>query len=197
VLIRRVDLDRIATGEIDLVLRRWTRPTVRAGGTLRTSIGLLDIVAVERIDEDDLTDGDARRAGCADRADVLASFAGRHGDWYRIVVALGGPDPREELRQRSVLDGDEIAEIERRLRRLDAASAGGPWTDATLAVIARRPGVRAGDLARELGRERDAFKVDVRKLKALGLTISLDVGYRLSPRAEALLSARLDGGPLD
>ncbi len=30
------------------------------------------------------------------------------------------------------------------------------------------------------------FKRDVRKLKELGLTESLDTGYRLSPRARAL-----------
>jgi hypothetical protein len=45
--------------------------------------------------------------------------------------------------------------------------------------------VRAGDLAVELGREREPFKIDVRKLKNLGLTTSLEVGYRLSPRGEA------------
>jgi hypothetical protein len=38
--------------------------------------------------------------------------------------------------------------------------------------------------------ERLPFKANVRKLKALGLTESLDVGYRLSPRGEALLAAR-------
>ena len=56
-----------------------------------------------------------------------------------------------------------------------------------LRLIAERPAVRAGDLAESLGRERLAFKADVRKLKALGLTESLGVGYRLSPRGEAWL----------
>jgi len=35
------------------------------------------------------------------------------------------------------------------------------------------------------GRPTQPFKTDVRKLKNLGLTISLPVGYRLSPRGEA------------
>ena len=47
--------------------------------------------------------------------------------------------------------------------------------------------MRAGDLADALGRERLPFKADVRKLKALGLTESLPIGYRLSPRGEAFL----------
>lgn len=48
-------------------------------------------------------------------------------------------------------------------------------------------GVRAGDLAPQANRETRAFKQDVRKLKELGLTVSLETGYRLSPRGEALL----------
>jgi hypothetical protein len=59
-----------------------------------------------------------------------------------------------------------------------------------LELIDARPGVRAGDLADSFGMERLAFKADVRKLKALGLTESLEVGYRLSPRGAAYLSAQ-------
>jgi hypothetical protein len=55
--------------------------------------------------------------------------------------------------------------------------------------VAERPGVVSTVLAQEAGRERMAYKADVRKLKALGLTESLPVGYRLSPRGEALLAA--------
>jgi hypothetical protein len=44
------------------------------------------------------------------------------------------------------------------------------------------------------GRERHPFKTDVRKHKELGLTESLEVGYRLSPRGRALL-ARLGDRP--
>ena len=56
-----------------------------------------------------------------------------------------------------------------------------------LALIADRPAVRAPDLAASLGRDTLTFKRDVRKLKELGLTESLEVGYRISPRGAALL----------
>jgi hypothetical protein len=56
-----------------------------------------------------------------------------------------------------------------------------------LRLIADRPGTRAADLAAELGREKLPFKAEVRKLKELGLTESLQVGYRLSPRGRAYL----------
>jgi hypothetical protein len=50
--------------------------------------------------------------------------------------------------------------------------------------------VRAGDLCRVAGQEILTFKTNVRKLKALGLTESLEVGYRLSPRGTAWLKTR-------
>ncbi len=89
----------------------------------------------------------------------------------------------------AVLSDDEVADLGRRLARLDRASSHGSWTAAVLRTIAARPGVRAADLAAGFGRETQPFKLDVRKLKNLGLTISLEVGYRLSPRGEAYLAA--------
>ena len=77
----------------------------------------------------------------------------------------------------------------RRLDRLDRASRHGPWTAPVLRAIADGPGVRAADLAAGFGRDRDPFKLDVRKLKELGLTESLRPGYRLSPRGRAVLDA--------
>jgi hypothetical protein len=45
----------------------------------------------------------------------------------------------------------------------------------------------AATLAEELGQEKLVFKRNVRKLKELGLTESLEIGYRLSARGRALL----------
>ena len=73
---------------------------------------------------------------------------------------------------------------------MDARSAHGPWAWATLAAIAERPAVRAPDLAASFGRETAPFKTDVRRIKALGLTHSLPVGYELSPRGRAVLDSR-------
>jgi hypothetical protein len=100
---------------------------------------------------------------------------------------LAGSDPRVVLREQESLDSAERANLERRLARLDAASPTGPWTRTVLDLLDQRPAVRASDLAASLGLERDVFKRNVRKLKELGLTESLEVGYRLSPRGRALL----------
>lgn len=36
-------LEKIGKGEVTLAFRRWTKPTVRAGGTLRTAAGVLAV----------------------------------------------------------------------------------------------------------------------------------------------------------
>jgi hypothetical protein len=48
--------------------------------------------------------------------------------------------------------------------------------------------MRAVDLAERLDRDKLPFKADVSRLKALGLTESLETGYRLSPRGKALMA---------
>ncbi|WP_312161286.1 hypothetical protein [Phenylobacterium sp.] len=184
-------LKAIAEGEVDLAFRRWRKPTVKAGGTLHTPAGLLAIDAVEIIAAEAVTAQDAARAGYASAAAVLADLAGE-APIHRIAFRRLGEDPREALR-RDVSDG-ALDEVEARLARLDAKAA---WTGAVLELIAAHPGVRAPDLAARLGRETLAFKTDVRKLKALGLTESLEVGYRLSPRGQALRTRRLQAGAPD
>jgi hypothetical protein len=107
--------------------------------------------------------------------------------WSDDLVVLRIAFHREEPTAPVPLPPLDDDAIDARLDRLDARSPTGPWTRATLDLIARRPGVRAADLAAELGRERLPFKADVRKLKRLGLTESLEVGYRLSPRGRAVV----------
>jgi hypothetical protein len=116
----------------------------------------------------------------------VVALGDRTGTLYRVRFHVAGPDPRLALRDQDTLGADDVAALQRRLARLDDR-ADGAWTTRVLQLIAAHPGVRAGDLAAELGRERLAFKADVRRLKALGLTESLEVGYRLSPRGRAWL----------
>ena len=110
---------------------------------------------------------------------------------FRVGLRYAGTDPRETLREQ-VPSAEEVDEIRAWLDRLDRSSAVGPWTRASLEIIDRSPGVRAPELAAELGRETQEWKRDVRKLKEKGLTESLAIGYRLSPRGEAVLD---HGGP--
>ena len=188
-LIKRAVLDGISEGRLDLQFRRWRKPTVKTGGALRTAVGELAITSVTRVSQREISARDAQRAGFASRAELLRALASREvGDLYRIELHRVGPDRRAVLRADAALDANAVAEIARRLDRLDAASRHGPWTRAVLQLIAARPATLAADLATSMGRERAPFKNDVRKLKELGLTESLEVGYRLSPRGEAFLA---------
>ena len=162
---------------------------VRAGGTLLTSVGQLAIEGVDAVTLRDLTESDAVAAGFADVGELTAALSGRQeGTPYRVRLRLAGPDPRIALRA-ALPAADELRGMLDRLDRWDSSSITGPWTWSAMGVIARRPGVRAGDLAAEIEMERARFKSHVRKLKGLGLTESLEVGYRLSPRGEAVFAA--------
>ena len=186
-LLKRETLERIAAGEITLAFRRWKRPTVRAGGRLRTAIGELAIEAVDVVSAASLTARDAKQAGFASLAALRKALRGREGELHRVRLCLAGPDRRVALRAKSRLSRPELDEIAQRLARMDARSKDGAWTQVVLERIAGAPGVRAGDLAAEIGLERLAFKQRVRRLKELGLTESLEVGYRLSPRGRTVL----------
>jgi hypothetical protein len=177
----------IADGSVTLAFRRWDRPRVRPGGTQRTGAGVIRVESVEEVDPETLTEDDARRSGVRSLAELRRLLERRTGAHvYRMRVAPDGPDPRIALREQADLSDDDRRALDARLDRWDAG-INGPWTRQVLRLIAERPGVRAPDLAASLGRETLAFKRDVRRLKELGLTVSLPVGYELSPRGRAYL----------
>jgi hypothetical protein len=188
VLFRRRALELIRAGEVSLAFRRWERPRAKAGGRQRTFVGELAIDSVEPVERADITEADARRAGHAGLEALLAELDARgQAQIWRIELRWAREDPRRSMRERAELDDAELAGLSGRLERFDRASRHGPWTRETLELIASRPEVRAAELAASVGRETQPFKRDVRKLKELGLTESLERGYRLSPRGQALI----------
>jgi hypothetical protein len=179
----------IADGSVTVTFRRWRRLQARAGRRQRTPAGLIEIDAVEVVDPATISDEDAARGGYGDAATLVAALRGEPDDpVYRVAFhAVREPDPRAVLAATDRLAPADVEEIDKRLNRLDRAG-GRTWTREVLEAIAARPGVRAPDLAASFGRETPAFKLDVRKLKNLGLTISLRAGYELSPRGRAYLA---------
>ena len=188
-LFKQVILEGIAAGKVTLAFRRWQRAAVKAGGTLRTSAGVLKFETVEPVARAGITGRDALRAGFPSAEALKRDLGGDDGRRiYRIAFRRAGDDPRIELRSRPDLDAAAIADLRKRLDRYDAAAAA-PWTERSLKLIADCPGLRAADLAQRLRFDKDKFKINVRKLKDLGLTESLDVGYRLSPCGKAFLAS--------
>jgi hypothetical protein len=175
----------LADGSITLAFRRWAQPRVRAGSYLKSPVGLLHIDAIEKIEAGQIDEGAARRAGHASLADLWEELNAYEGDLYRIAFHYAGPDPRLALRNEDALSPAEFEELKRRLARYESKLA---WTTRALRLIRDHEGLRSGDLApRVLMRQRD-LKRRIRQLKELGLTESLGIGYRLSPRGRAYLN---------
>lgn len=178
----------VQDGSIDLTFRRWKRPQAVAGNTYRTAAGRLIVDKVAVVEPAGISDADALRAGYPSSAALVSDLRGTpHLPVYRVAFHLApGPDPRDELAATATSE-DDFGELQLRLDRLDRASKSGPWTRRTLELVAANPATRAGELAPRMNQELLDFKLNVRKLKNLGLTISLGTGYRLSPRGEAFL----------
>ncbi|TDD85471.1 hypothetical protein E1293_11065 [Actinomadura darangshiensis] len=189
-LFRQEVLEGIAGGRIDRVFRVWAEPRVRAGSTQRTRAGIIVIDSVTAVTPEEITEDDALRSGFKDRAALLTALSKstKEGGYHRVMLHLGGPDPRTELAANADLTEQELADLKAALDAIDNRGQRVPWTREVLRLIEEHPGLRALGLAEHLGRDRLPFKADVRRLKALGLTESLETGYRLSPRGKVLMA---------
>jgi biotin operon repressor len=187
--------DGIHEDRITLAFRRWKSCQVVAGHHYRTGKDMVEAVAVDVVSAADIDDGQARDAGYGDVAELLADLRGdEQSPLYRIRFRrLEHGDPRDELASRPARGDAEFGALRTRLARMDQSARHGPWTTAVLTQVADNPGTVSTVLAEALGWERQDFKLHVRRLKELGLTISLEVGYQLSPRGAAYL-ARIVAG---
>lgn len=184
----------LVSGDVTLTFRRWDRARVKPGGRYRCHpIGVLVVDRIERVRLADIAAADARRAGFASRDDLVdyiqsgpGGEIGGEAELFRVELHHGGEEDRVDLALEDQLSAADIEAIEARLARMDAKE---PWTAATLALIEEHPRVVASRLAKMVGRETAPFKVDVRKLKKLGLTQSFEIGYEISPRGRAYLAA--------
>jgi hypothetical protein len=179
----------LAEGRVSCTYRRWEVVRPKVGSRFTTSVGVVEVTSIAPADEQQLTERDAAEAGFDSAAALIKWCRTKgNGDLYRIGIILAGPDPRIELRRTDDLEASDVAALSAKLDRMDRA-AHQSWTRNTLRQIERLPGVVSTELAAEVGQERGAYKIRVRRLKALGLTESLERGYRLSPRGQAYLAA--------
>ncbi len=193
-LFKKAFHEGLKAGDVTITIRRWKKPHVKPGGRYRCHpIGVLEVDSVERIRTRDLRTADAKAAGFETRRELIEYLRSAKdeplepsSELYRVRLHYGGDGDRVSIALDDKLTADDVQDIQSKLDRMDKK---GPWTAETLAVIAKHPQIAASKLAAKLGRERDPFKVNVRKLKKLGLTQSFEVGYEISPRGQAFMKA--------
>jgi hypothetical protein len=193
-LFKKAFHEGLSSGAITLTFRRWQKPHVRPGGRYRCHpIGVLEVDALALVRVREITAKDALLAGFASR-DTLVDYLRELGpmdddtEIHRVVLHHGGDGDRIPLALEADLSSDDVETIRAKLARMDSGKSGA-WTSQTLGLIEKFPQIAASKLAAKIGRETLPFKVDVRKLKKLGLTQSFEVGYEISPRGRAYLDA--------
>lgn len=187
-LFKEKHLQGIRSGEISLAFRKWKKPAVKTGSLVKTSIGLVEIKAVSEIDASEIEIVDAINAGFASLDELLQLLnKTEQGIIYKIHVDYFDEDPRIALRENINPENVELKEITSKLERLDRYSKRGNWTLEILKLIHQNPTLRAADLAQRTKWEKEWLKLNIRKLKNIGLTISHEVGYSISPLGEKYL----------
>ncbi len=177
----------IRAGTVTRTYRAWKKPQARIGGRYNLHPdGVIEVTAISREAPGRITDTDALASGFTSAA-ALRNHLGSRTDvtlveFRYLGSGLVGQPDREQV------SDDALETLIGKLDGMDARSDR-PWTDRVLKAIADQPGLRAGDLAPAFDWDTPTFKRQVRKLKAMGLTRSLEIGYELSERGRQVLEA--------
>jgi hypothetical protein len=176
----------IKSGKIAHAFRRWEKPNVKTGSTMKTAVGVICVTDIEPVKENSITKYDATKAGY-ESVDLLMKDLnkGTVGTIYRVKLKYISEDPRLALREKTDLTDGEYQKFKTKLERLDKTR--GPWVMKVMKLIKQYPERRAAELAEIMQMDKLDFKVNVRKLKNLGLTISHEIGYSLSPLGEVIM----------
>ncbi|MCE6991913.1 hypothetical protein [Dyadobacter sp. CY323] len=181
-------LNDIKSGKISLAFRKWKKPGAKSGSRIQTGIGLVEITSFAECGRETITEQDAVQAGFRDLKSLLAVLDKvAEGTIYKIGVKYFSEDPRIDLRQKMEITDEEFEALKEKLDHLDKGSKLGSWTIKTLKAIQENPMLRAADLAVKARKEKEWLKLNIRKLKNLGLTVSHEPGYTLSPLGESVL----------
>ncbi|NND32501.1 MAG: hypothetical protein HKN76_07915 [Saprospiraceae bacterium] len=186
-LFKQKQLQGIKAGTISLCFRRWKAARVKKGSLIHTSLEQVEILDVVQTELSAITAKDAGEA--AETLETLTRLLNSRaqGNIYRISVRYHGADPRIRLREKTDLTDNEIEAIQKKLQKMDDYSKEGPWTLKVLDAIKNYPKLRAADLADKISKDKSWLKPNIRKLKNLGLTISHEVGYSISPLGKFVL----------
>ena len=178
--------DAIMAGEITRTYRRWKRPQVVAGNHYK--LGANGYIEVTTFTE--VPDGaklNLASTGLEADDPLVTGLGSGQGNLYCIEFRYAGAQPQLEPDRGVPASDEDLEALHRKLEQKDARRER-PWTLQLLELINEHPGTGSKVLCQHMNCDQPALKQDVRKLKALGLTISLETGYKLSPRGRAYLT---------
>jgi hypothetical protein len=191
-IFRVSELQNIKAGKITVAFRKWKKAGVLNGSRLRTAMGVIEISSVSPIASGEITNIDAVNAGFDSLENLLKALNRiAEGTIYKIELHYYSDDPRIKLSHQAEIGDEDFELLKKKLRRLDSYSKDGKWTLSVLKAINDNPRLRAADLAIMMNKEKDPLKIDIRKLKNLGLTISHEIGYTISPLGKFVLEKLL------
>lgn len=187
-LFKQKDLEGIKAGKITLSFRNWKRLSIHVGSEIKTGLGIVKIGSIREIQLEEISDEDAVEAGFSSAKSLVGLLQSqKEGQIYKIAVSYLGENPKIELPGSGLISEEEFTALKTDLENLDKYSKIGKWTLKTLEAIRENPKLKAADLAVKVKKEKEWLKLNIRKLKALGLTISHEPGYTLSPKGEEYL----------
>lgn len=187
-LFKAVHLKGINSGAITLAFRKWEMPSDKKGTIQHSPIGQIQILDILKQHEKDLSVWNAKLAGYSSLTALKLQLSKiTSGELYRIVLRYFGEDPRITLRNQINISQHEQTIILHKLNSFDQRAKAGAWTKTALQLIQDYPETGAEILADMMKVEKDWLKPNIRKLKNLGLTSSLKIGYALSPRGVTVL----------
>ncbi len=183
----------IVDGAVRLTFRLWEKPHVKVGGRYRVHpIGVVEVNAVDAVTLKDITDQEAQAGGFASLEELLGYMAPvakkpltPATPVFRVGFVHGGDGDRVAIALDTELGDEALAYL---IKRVDRLERDGKWVRKVMELINKHPRIAASQLAKKLRRETEPFKIDVRKLKKLGLTQSFEVGYEVSPRGQKFLA---------
>jgi len=181
-LFKQETLAGLKTGKITVAFRKWNKASVKIGSSIKTAVGIIEVLDIVKVELPEIKLSDALEAGFSS----LESLTGNlnkivSGDIYRISLRYKSEDPRLSLREQTGLTPEQFELLSSKLMRLDQFSRQCAWTVEVLKAIRNNPKLKAGELAIKVDKEKEWLKINIRKLKNLGLTISHEPGYTLSP----------------
>jgi hypothetical protein len=182
-------LKGIHSGEITLAFRKWKKAAVVKGTLQQTAIGQVKIIDIKPVSKNEIKNADAIAAGYESVDELMKALnVIKTGNIYKIRVKYHGEDPRIKLRSQTTLTDEYFYSIKEKLAKLDRLSAHGEWTGTVLKTIQKYPQKVSTFIAEKTGFEKAWLKLNIRKLKNIGLTISHEVGYELSPLGKVFLN---------